>query len=559
LCLCGHFSPAKAATPREELLRLVPEDVGFCLVIQDLRGHSERCLSSPFVKELRDSPIGQTIRQAPETRKLAEFDRHIQQVLGVSLAQLRDDICGDAVILAYRPGHPGKEEQEEGLLLVRARDARVLSRLVDRWNENQKQSGDLLKLQVRNHEGVEYSCRVERRGENFAWLHGSLLAFATREAMLKKVIELDRAPAGNQPFVSQQLDRLGAANALAALWINPRVFDAHLQHKIKQAQGPEVAVLQAVLAYWKALEGIAVSAALQKSEMELSLAILAKGELLPPAARSSFAGDAKASELWRAFPENALFAMAGKCEAGDLNDFFSEFLPADKRQWVHEAMNRFAAAPLGKKDLVKEVLPFVGPDWGFCILAPSAEEKTWVPHSIWALRVRPGSVDRSLLNALHSFAFLGVLAYNGSHPDKITLHPLLQDKVEGNYLANDQQFPPGFQPTFALKDGYLVVASSPEAIRRFSSSAPSAAKNTPEIPLVRLGLKEVASYLKAHQDALIDYVAQKNQLSKEEAVRHLQGLAQVCQFFDRLEITHRSGSGKLTVVLRIHTAQPVEN
>src|SRR5438445_399058 len=127
LCLCGHFSSAKAATPREELLRLVPEDVGFCLVIQDLRGHSERCLSSPFVKELRDSPIGQTIRQAPETRKLAEFDRHIQQVLGVSLAQLRDDICGDAVILAYRPGHPGKEEQEEGLLLVRARDARVRS------------------------------------------------------------------------------------------------------------------------------------------------------------------------------------------------------------------------------------------------------------------------------------------------------------------------------------------------------------------------------------------------------------------------------------------------
>jgi hypothetical protein len=286
--------------------------------------------------------------------------------------------------------------------------------------------------------------------------------------------------------------------------------------------------------------------------------ISAKGELLPLAARPLFAGDAKASELWRAFPNNAMFAMVGKCEAGALNDFLGEFLAPDKRQLVHDAMNRFAAAPLGKKDLVKEVLPFVGPDWGFCILAPSPADKTWVPHTIWALRVRPGSVDRSLLNALNSFALLGVIAYNGSHPDQITLHALRQDKVEGYYLTNDQQFPPGFQPAFALKEGYLVVASSPEAVLRFSPAASiSPSPAAPDVPLIRISLKELALYLKTHRQALADYAAQKKQVSKEEASNRLQALAQVCQLVDRIELTQRSGAGRLSVVLRVRTAQPL--
>ena len=44
----------------------------------------------------------------------------------------------------------------------------------------------------------------------------------------------------------------------------------------------------------------------------------------------------------------------------------------------------------------------------------------------------------------------------------------LNDKVEIKYLANDKAYPPGLQPAFALKGGYLVLASSPEAIRRFT-------------------------------------------------------------------------------------------
>src|SRR5207247_3290697 len=44
-----------AAAPRDELLRFVPADVGFCLVLQDLRGPAADLLASPFVRQLRQS------------------------------------------------------------------------------------------------------------------------------------------------------------------------------------------------------------------------------------------------------------------------------------------------------------------------------------------------------------------------------------------------------------------------------------------------------------------------------------------------------------------------
>ncbi len=71
--------PAPASAPRDDLLRLVPEDVGFCLVLQDLRVHSDAILRSPFIKKWWESPIGKAIANAPEQKKLAEFETQLKE------------------------------------------------------------------------------------------------------------------------------------------------------------------------------------------------------------------------------------------------------------------------------------------------------------------------------------------------------------------------------------------------------------------------------------------------------------------------------------------------
>ena len=74
----------RSATPRDELLRLVPDDSGFCLVLADLRGHTTSFLQSPFIKQFVASPVGKMLIQAPELQKLVEVEAFLQGQLHVS-------------------------------------------------------------------------------------------------------------------------------------------------------------------------------------------------------------------------------------------------------------------------------------------------------------------------------------------------------------------------------------------------------------------------------------------------------------------------------------------
>ena len=83
---------------------LVPEDVGFCVVVQDLREHNERLTKSPLVKALGKSAIG----KIPELQQVQALDQLFQKQFDIDLGKIRDDVLGDAIVFAYRPGPPGR-------------------------------------------------------------------------------------------------------------------------------------------------------------------------------------------------------------------------------------------------------------------------------------------------------------------------------------------------------------------------------------------------------------------------------------------------------------------
>src|SRR5262249_55075283 len=120
LLLAALAAPLRAESPRDELLRHVPDDVGFCLIVTDARATSAPLADSPFAEQFRAPPAGQALGKSEELQKLAAVDQFFQQQLGIGWAGLRDDILGDAFVFAYRPGPPGKEKEEQELLLIRA-------------------------------------------------------------------------------------------------------------------------------------------------------------------------------------------------------------------------------------------------------------------------------------------------------------------------------------------------------------------------------------------------------------------------------------------------------
>jgi hypothetical protein len=562
--LIGSFagSAALAASPRDELLRLVPPDAGFCLVLEDIRGHGTALLESPFFKQFRASPAAGKIIASPETRKLSEIDEFLQKNLHISSTQLRDEIIGEALVLVYRAGPPGKPEDEEGMLLLHARDAKLLSNLLGRINELQKDSGDLEKLEERTHAGAKYFHRVEAKGENFYYLRGPLLAFSTRERMLRQLIERDTADKlETESVVAREFRSLGVARPLVALWVNPRAFDRALDERASAAAGAQAVALKNLRTYWKALEGIAVSVDLEK-DFELALAVRANPDKLPHSARRFIQAAAHQSELWACFPDNSMIATAVRFDIAAFVDACSEFLAEEARVPVRVAIEHTVGAILGP-DLVPSLVPHLGPDMGLCVVAPAPAEKSWVPQMIVALRVRPGEAgdapELTLANALNSLATLLVFTQNAGRPGALKLQAARQDSVDVKYLVDDEKFPPGFQPAFALKDGYALVAGSPDTVRRFHGpKAPGTSQSSGEIPLVRISLREICTYVEQRRGDLINYNAASKQISKDAAASGLDTLIAGLKLFDRVELTQRPGPDRVNFTLRVRMSQPLK-
>ena len=545
-------APVLGASPRDELLRFVPDDVGFCFVMQDLRVHAADLADSPFVEQVRRSPLGLALRMSAEVKQLDRVDKELRQQLGVGWDQLRDDLLGDAVVFAYRPGPPGKPEQEEGLVLVRARTAAVLAGLVEKLNAAQKKDGTLTALEEIHFKAATYYHRVEAGQTHYYYLRDAVLLITSQEEMLRRALEAEQsAPAGAEPALARRLRDVGADQAALALWLNPRAFDATLEDKAAKAEGADALLQRKLLTWWKATDGVFAWATLD-TEFHLSLAEQVRAAELPAAAQRVLAAASRPSEVWRYFPDDALLACGGRIDVGALLEMLQDLQPKDD-----------ANAAFGK-DLIKDVLSRIGPDWGLCVTAPPADGKEWLPQALLAVRAAPGDetapVDEALLSAIHTAALLGVLGYNRQHPaEPLRLKALEFGQQEIHFITGDRLLPAGVQPAYGLTNGWLALSSCPDAIRRFAEAAPKpAAPDGASFPLLRLSLKGWRSYVTDHREPLAAILAEKNGLTVEEMRKRLDDLVGALQFVDRLEVACRTGSGMAAVTLTIQTAQPLK-
>jgi hypothetical protein len=184
---------------------------------------------------------------------------------------------------------------------------------------------------------------------------------------------------------------------------------------------------------------------------------------------------------------------------------------------------------------------------------------------VLAVAVRPGEsqaapADLALLSALDAAAKLAVAAHNRQHPDQTVLKTLIENKGRIHYLANEQRFPPGLRPAFGLQAGYLILASSPEVLRRFGGEPPPVLQEaqTAEFPLLRLSIRACRQFVVERYDPLADYVAQRNQQSRKDAEQRLDGLLKALRLFDRVELSQRAQPGLLHLVLRIRLEQALK-
>jgi Protein of unknown function (DUF3352) len=552
-------SVVHAASPRDELLRFVPEDTAFCVVFQNLRTHWAALQNSPFAERFLPLSLGEA--NARDLQKLNELEKILEKHLGLTWDKVRNDLFGESVVFAYRPGPPGKAQEEQALFLLRSRNPKTLSDFIDRFNEAQRKSGELKELQQREHKGVRYYCRVETRETSYYYLRGPILVLSKQEERLKQALDCDQElPGDREPPLVRHLKQMEADGSLMTIWLNPRALDAAVAARGAKARPEDVGVHKTVAQCWKALDGLALSVHLDR-DLALSLAVRARLEDMPAGMRKLLTQAGRQGELSRLFPEEPLFACAGRLDLVALLESLSEFLPEKSRRSLQADLDQKLGAPLGK-NIVKDVLPYLGPDIGLMVVAPSPQDKGFTPHTLMALRMGVGDpsapVDKAVFSGIQFLAQWVIFGHNWQFPEKpLALKTVTQQGREIRFLTG-ACFPPGVQPAFALHAGFLLLASSPEAISRFGPGG-TAGANPPlkTVPLLRISIKAWRAYLKERREEFINHaLVEKKDLNRTEAIEKLDQLQHVLEMFDRIELRQKTSPNLLVLTLSIQPSQP---
>jgi hypothetical protein len=548
---------ARAVAGSDKLLRLVPENMAVCLLIENLREHASAFLASPFLKQFMISPFGKELLASAEVAKLRDVDKFVQKKLQISVAQLRDDILGDAIVLAYTPGPLDKPDREQGLLLLEARDPDRLARVLERLLALQKESGEIKTVEELTHGHHKFLKVVDKHATTLYLRSGAILAVTGQEAVLTEVMARIDNPSAASSFKGR-FPSLDPKGRILSIWLNPRPYRALLEKQAGLVKGAQLAAFNTFLRYWNALDCVGLFVT-HKDDCELTIAIEGRpGELPPGAANLWSKRGASAADLAGRWPAGAFLRLTTCIDLPGTILGVSEFMDASTRQQVQASLEQKASAMLGQ-DVVREALPSIGPECGLSISAPPGLDAGWFPHVLGAVRVRATPADPTpellLVNTLNSLATLAVFAQNQVKPGSMSLRSRILDGTEIKYVACASEFPPGLEPAFAWRGGYLVVGSSPAAIARFSARSPE--RTSANVAFLQMLFPPLVAYLRERQDVLAAYQATHEGVGKAVAKTGLERLAAFLELFERLEITSRPLPNGMALSARLQFAAPL--
>ena len=289
-------------------------------------------------------------------------------------------------------------------------------------------------------------------------------------------------------------------------------------------------------------------------DLEVRLSVQARPEAIPAYLCPPSSRGRPSIAFLAACPEQAIATLAARTDFAAAITALIYVLPDNNAEPSSTALERSLGAATGL-DVLKDILPAIGPDWGIAVL-PAKQSQSF-PPLLTALAVKPNAknVDQALSRRLHFVAVLALIDYNKKHADAIQLQTATQDKVDVKYLVNDKTFPAVFRPAWALKEGFLVIASTPDAILAFARRR-RRAPHRDEAPLMRISPRGLATMLTTRREAIVRNMADKQMISRSEADQNLTNLVELLELVDRVALNQRLEAGQASWILRVTPALP---
>ncbi len=495
---CLSAAALRAAAPASDLLKLVHEDVGLCVQLNDLGTNVPQLLESQAAQRLVRSKLYQSWLECDEYRKLDQSRKAIERLSNRPFGQFATELFGKSVVLALYPSEHGKVE---GAVLTETADADVVDQILAAWNEKKNVAAATLA-----HRGVAYHRRTKTwkksgRTETLYYLKlDKVFVLSDHESMIRRVIELhpagqDRPADGAQTAAARSLYESGlyhkatadlSADALAVVYFNPRVAERALGPLPAGADPGEKLLRDA----WQQMESVA--AAVRFDEGLVVEAVIHSQRVATAEGGGGAAGDGASGRL--AFlakvPRVAVAVAAGRIDAAAVAAALGKLVSAGDREKL-ENVRRVGAGLLLGMDLFDDVLPKLGPNWtAYVVPRTNASSASDCPIDV-VIAVQlpaesqsdpaadPGakpdqsaprapSLHAALQNAL--VTGLNLLAARHNSESKTTTAVVRSKETpqgQTYWIENLEKF----TVACALTKGELVLASAPEAVDEFLATA----------------------------------------------------------------------------------------
>jgi hypothetical protein len=378
--------------PADRLMRLVPADMAVTISVEDLRGHASSVLKSRLAGEFQQVPAVRAWFASEQCQQLERSRLQIETLLGATVADVRDDLLGDAVILALRLPTDAHVNASlaRGLLLVQARDPELLDRLIRVINSTQKDNGELANVGDLERNGTTYHVRefpagTDRPAEWYVAYPDGTFAFSNSEALIQSVVDrksvertkgdpvkpVQRVDPGlaELPRVKVVRSKL-PPRALVRVFFDPRQVERLLANAPRPNGRNDPRVIALLERYLAAVDYAGAALTWNDNSIVIHTVETLNSSLLDPWIRQWAADTRSADPTLERVPPSALALAAGHVHGPALFDALSQIVPEKDQAKLANLETLLTGLLLGQ-DLRTGILALMGPSVIAYLDAPS--------------------------------------------------------------------------------------------------------------------------------------------------------------------------------------------
>jgi hypothetical protein len=612
LLLCAIIAAAPLLYGDEvmdRLVRLVGRDAGLCVEVPHLDESLTAFEQSEFFQRLNRSKIYADWKAGIHHRKLAELAALVEKHSGKPARQFVREVFGTAfVVAAYADPGP----KMSAILMSEATSRESLESAIAAWNR--VEPPQIERIAFAAHAYYRRTCTPQPGHPSVTLYYATLdrvLLLSDREELVRSTLALSDQPSAAGSVLElpafQQARRSLGGSCAARAYLNPRAFDAmlgvqdtvsdvsQLAAPSKVNQSPACRTIQAA---WRRCEWLALGVQIDRGIVVEGIAQYRTSGLSDTAVRviRSMAGPA---ELLRLAPPDAFVVLACRQPFGTFLRHLMLGQAKEQPSADWESFRQVSRGVLLGLDLIDDILPAFRENIGGYLAPRSGAKPDELPFDgLFAAELpsneapsdgqaatpdhpnpagtketvsspRPtvrDAIDNGLNMTLNAAAAYFNMRSNGTPAVVRT-----EDKLaKGTHLRWLEGLGP-YQPAYGMTSHYLVLSTSPQAVKNFAkreadndartAGHPSSGKGSlgiaelakqyfpKENQILYVDTAAVRRFLESHGKQLIEHAVRVGSIPPTHAEKALAKFMDVTGLFDAVFVAARLGDGSARIVI----------